>query len=79
VRLRTPADYLVGGPIDLSAQRARLQAGQPLSADLLRETTDLIMTRVRDQLSELRGEPAPTSFHPRPQRELPGDVSGTAA
>lgn len=79
LRLRTPADHLVGEPIDLSAQRDRLRAGQPLSGDLLRETTDLIMTRVRDLLSELRGEPAPTTFHPRPSRELPGDVSGTAA
>ena len=79
LRLRTPADYLVGEPIDLSAQRDRLRAGQPLSADLLRETTDLIMTRVRDQLAELRDEPAPTTFHPRPRRELPGNVSGTAA
>ena len=84
LRLRTPADYLVGEPVDLSAQRARWRSGQPLSADLLRETTDLVMTRVRDQLAELRGEPAPLDFHPRPARELPGDlpggtVSGSAA
>jgi 1-acyl-sn-glycerol-3-phosphate acyltransferase len=79
LRLRTPADYLVGEPVDLSAQRARLGAGQPLSGDLLRETTDLIMTRVRDLLAELREEPAPAVFHPRPARELPGDLSGSAA
>jgi 1-acyl-sn-glycerol-3-phosphate acyltransferase len=79
LRLRTPADYLVGEPIDLSAQRARLRAGEPLSGNLLRETTDLIMGRVRDQLAELRGEPAPAAFHPRPASELPGDVSGSAA
>ncbi len=79
LRLRTPADYLVGEPIDLSLQRARLRTGQPLTGELLKETTDLIMTRVRDQLAELRGEPAPTAFHPRPRRELPGDVSGSAA
>jgi 1-acyl-sn-glycerol-3-phosphate acyltransferase len=78
-RLRTPADYLVGEPVDLSAQRARLRAGQPLTGQLLKETTNLIMTRVRDQLAELRGEPAPLAFHPRPRRELPGDVSGSAA
>ena len=78
-RLRAPADYLVGEPIDLSAQRARLRAGEPLSGNLLRETTDLIMGRVRDQLAELRGEPAPLGFHPRPAPELPGDVSGSAA
>lgn len=79
LRLRTPADYLVGEPVDLSAQRARLRAGQPVTGELLKETTDLIMTRVRDQLAELRGEPAPVAFHPRPRRELPGDASGSAA
>ncbi|WP_116453105.1 lysophospholipid acyltransferase family protein [Blastococcus litoris] len=79
LRLRAPADYLVGEPVDLSAQRAAVQEGKPLSVDLLRETTDLIMTRVRDQLAELRGEPAPLTFHARPRRELPGDLSGSAA
>jgi hypothetical protein len=79
LRLRAPADYLVGEPVDLSALRAEVRAGRPLTADLLREVTELIMTRVRDQLAELRGEPAPAGFHPRPRRELPGDVSGSAA
>ena len=79
LRLRAPADYLVGEPIDLSAARAQVGDGAPLSAQLLRETTDLIMTRVRDQLAELRQEPAPPTFHPRPRREMPGDVPGTAA
>jgi 1-acyl-sn-glycerol-3-phosphate acyltransferase len=79
LRLRVPADYLVGEPVDLSAERARIREGAPLSAALSRETTDLIMTRVRDQLAELRQEPAPLTFHPRPSRELPGDVSGSAA
>ena len=79
LRPRTPADYLVGEPVDLSAQRARLRAGQPLTGELLKEKTALIMTRVRDQLAELRGEPAPPAFHPRPRHELPGDVSGSAA
>jgi 1-acyl-sn-glycerol-3-phosphate acyltransferase len=79
LRFRAPADYLVGEPVDLSAQRAAVREGKPLSVDLLRETTDLIMTRVRDQLAELRGEPAPQTFHSRPRRELPGDLSGSAA
>jgi 1-acyl-sn-glycerol-3-phosphate acyltransferase len=79
LRFRAPADYLVGEPIDLSTVRAELRGGRPMSPELLRETTDLIMTRVRDQLAELRGEPAPTAFHPRPRRELPGDLSGSAA
>src|SRR3954453_18772153 len=78
LRLRTPADYLVGEPVDLSALRAEVRAGGPLGAELLRETTDLIMSRVRDQLAELRGAPAPREFHPRPRRELPGDLSGSA-
>ena len=79
LRFRAAAEYLVGEPVDLSAQRAQVRDGRPLSADLLRETTDLIMGRVRDQLAELRGVPAPATFHPRPRRELPGDLSGTAA
>jgi 1-acyl-sn-glycerol-3-phosphate acyltransferase len=77
LRLRTPADYLVGEPVDLSAERAEVRAGRPLSVELLRETTDLIMARVRDQLGELRGETPPATFHPRPPRELPGDVPGS--
>jgi 1-acyl-sn-glycerol-3-phosphate acyltransferase len=79
LRLRCPADYLVGEPVDLSALRAEVAAGRPLTPDLLRETTDLIMGRVRDQLAELRGETPPTVFHPRPGRELPGNASGSAA
>jgi len=79
LRPRTPADYLVGEPIDLSEVRAQLRAGRPLTAELLKETTDLMMGRVRDQLAELRGEPAPALFHPRPRRELPGDLPGGAA
>jgi 1-acyl-sn-glycerol-3-phosphate acyltransferase len=79
LRFRARAEYLVGEPVDLSAQRAQVRAGRALSAELLRETTDLIMVHVRDQLAELRGIPAPATFHPRPRRELPGDVSGTAA
>jgi 1-acyl-sn-glycerol-3-phosphate acyltransferase len=79
LRFRAPAEYSVGEAVDLSAQRAAVRAGAPLSVELLRETTDLIMTRVRDELAELRGEPAPPTFHPRPRRELPGDLSGNAA
>jgi 1-acyl-sn-glycerol-3-phosphate acyltransferase len=79
LRLRTPADYLVGEPVDLSAQRGLLRAGQPLSDELLREVTDLLMTRVRDQLGDLRGERPPGAFYPRPPgRALPGDLPGAA-
>src|SRR3954454_9072426 len=79
LRLRAPADSLVGEPVDLSALRADVRAGRPLGAALLRETTDLIMVRVRDQLAELRGAPAPREFPPRPLRDLPGALSGSAA
>jgi 1-acyl-sn-glycerol-3-phosphate acyltransferase len=79
LRPRTLTDYLVGEPIDLSEVRAQLRAGRPLTAELLKETTDLMMGRVRDQLADLRGEPAPSLFHPRPRRELPGDLPGGAA
>jgi hypothetical protein len=76
LRLRSPADYLAGAPVDRSVQRA-LPTGQPLTGEPLKETTDLIMSRVRDELAELRGQPAALAFHPR--RELRGDVSGSAA
>jgi hypothetical protein len=79
LRLRAPADYLVGEPVDLRALREEVRAGRPLTGDLLREVTDLIMSRVRDQLGELRGETPPSTFYSRPPRELPGDVSGSAA
>ena len=79
LRVRTPTDYLVGKPIDLSARRAEVRAGRPLDAELLREVTDLMMSRVRDQLSELRGEPAPATWHPGPRRDRPGGAPGSAA
>ena len=47
--------------IDLSAYR-----GRPLTADLLREVSDLIMGVVRDQLAEVRGETPPPEFFRRP-------------
>ena len=55
-----------------AAVRAELRAGRTLIAELLRQTTDLIMGRVRDQLAELRGEPAPAGFAPRPGASCPG-------
>ena len=79
LRLRTPVDYSVGEPIDLSRLRAEVRAGRSLDAELLQETTDLIMSGVRDLLAEVRGEEPPTAFYPRPSRTLPGDASGSAA
>ena len=45
----------VGDPIDLSAFRGRAP-----DAATLREVTDVIMRRLRDDVAELRGVPAPT-------------------
>ena len=69
-RLRTPADYSVGEPVDLSALRAEVRAGRPITADLLNQTTQLIMARVREQLAEIRGEEPPATFYPGPGRSL---------
>lgn len=79
LRFRVPADYQVGVPVDLSAQRAAVRAGAPLSVQLLRETTDLIMTRVRGELAEVRGEAAPVAFYPRPQHAFGNERPGSAA
>jgi 1-acyl-sn-glycerol-3-phosphate acyltransferase len=82
-RLRTPADYCVGEPINLSQRRAEVRSGRPLTPELLQETTDLIMAHVRTLLGEVRGEQPPAVFYPRPKpgrpADLPGNVSGSAA
>ncbi len=79
LRWRAPADYLVGDPVDLSAQRAQVAAGRPLSAELLREVTGMIMARVRDQLGELRGETPPATIAAPPARERRPGAPGSAA
>jgi 1-acyl-sn-glycerol-3-phosphate acyltransferase len=48
----------VGEPLDLS----RFRGKEPTGA-ILREITDEIMGAVRDQVAELRGEPAPEQFY----------------
>ena len=58
---RHEARAVAGPPIDLSAYR-----GKPLTAELLREVTDVIMGAVRDQLAEIRGETPPEQFFRRP-------------
>ena len=51
----------VGRPVDLSAY-----LGRELTADVLREVTDLIMARVTGLLAELRGEEPPAkTFDPK--------------
>lgn len=49
---------VAGPPVDLSAY-----VGKPLTAELLHAATDTIMRRIADQLSDLRGEPAPAEFY----------------
>jgi 1-acyl-sn-glycerol-3-phosphate acyltransferase len=58
---RKEAYCIAGEPLDLSAYR-----GRPLTAELLREVTDLIMGAVRAELAGVRGEPAPAAFYRRP-------------
>jgi len=47
----------LGAPVDLSAYR-----GQPITNQLLREVTDLLMAEVRELLAEIRDEQAPEEF-----------------
>ena len=58
---RHEAWCVAGPPVDLSAYR-----GRPLTAELLREVTDVIMAAVRDRLAEVRGETPPPEFFRRP-------------
>jgi 1-acyl-sn-glycerol-3-phosphate acyltransferase len=65
----------VGSPIDLSAFRDR--AGDTAA---LREITELIMRRLRENVAELRGVPAPTGdlfywVRPEPDASKPGDAA----
>nr|WP_133908755.1 lysophospholipid acyltransferase family protein [Actinophytocola oryzae] len=48
----------VSAPVDLSRFK-----GREVDNELLREVTDFLMTRVRDQLAALREEPAPDEFY----------------
>lgn len=48
----------VSSPVDLSEFR-----GREIDNEVLREVTDFLMVRVRDQLAKLRGEPAPAEFY----------------
>ena len=54
---RRTAQVSVGTPLDLSRWR-----GAQATGENLRAITDEIMGAVRDQVAELRGEPAPTEF-----------------
>ena len=57
---------LAGPPVDLSAYY-----GSDPTPDVLKEVTDIIMAAVAEQLSVLRGEPAPAErFDPRKQKGI---------
>lgn len=56
LRPRTPVAVAAGPPVDLS----RFAGRSSTSAEVLREVTDAIMLRLRDDVAVLRGEPAPT-------------------
>lgn len=57
---------LAGPAVDLSRWK-----GRPLTSEVLREATDEIMARIRDQLGVLRGEPVPQDvFDPRQRKGL---------
>jgi 1-acyl-sn-glycerol-3-phosphate acyltransferase len=56
---------VVGDPVDLSEYK-----GRPVTNQVLREVTDLLMTRVCDLLADIRDEPAPAEFFtPASRRE----------
>jgi 1-acyl-sn-glycerol-3-phosphate acyltransferase len=60
-RPRTPVTVVAGPPVDLSGYRAA-----PVSAASLHEITELVMLRLRDLLAEIRAEPPPPLWTPRP-------------
>jgi 1-acyl-sn-glycerol-3-phosphate acyltransferase len=49
--------FNVAAPVDMAPYRDR-----KVNNELLREVTDMLMNRVRDQLAEIREEQAPTEF-----------------
>ena len=55
---RKTVTTVLGDPVDLSAYR-----GQPVTTQVLREVTDLLMGRVKELLVEVRGEAAPDGFY----------------
>jgi 1-acyl-sn-glycerol-3-phosphate acyltransferase len=63
---RKTVHVVAGPPVDLSAY-----VGQPMSAEVLHEVTDAIMTRVRTMVGELRGErPPDVAFDPKTARPI---------
>ncbi|HVX43375.1 MAG TPA: lysophospholipid acyltransferase family protein [Mycobacteriales bacterium] len=54
---RKKIEITAGPPVDLSAYYDR-----PVTAELLREVTDVIMRAIRDELATIRGEEPPSEF-----------------
>jgi 1-acyl-sn-glycerol-3-phosphate acyltransferase len=70
---------LAGPPIDLSAYREKYGPGkEDATNDVLREVTDLLMTRVKELLAEIRGETPPAGFF-QPTNPSGAGVSDSAA
>jgi hypothetical protein len=66
---------VAGPPVDLSAYRAV----EPTN-EVLREITDLLMTRVTGLLADLRDETPPTTFYEaKPAAEPAAEPTGTSA
>jgi 1-acyl-sn-glycerol-3-phosphate acyltransferase len=57
----------VGEPLDFSRYR-----GKEPSTALLREITDEVMGAVRDEVAQLRGEPAPREFYVATEKYIDG-------
>lgn len=55
---RATIQMVAGPPVDLSRFEGKEQ-----TAEILREATDEVMHRIREQLADLRGEPAPPVFY----------------
>lgn len=67
---RKQVTYRIGEPIDLSAYRAEGE-----STRVLREVTELTMTRVRELLGEIRQEDPPNEFYSGARARRSGDQS----
>jgi 1-acyl-sn-glycerol-3-phosphate acyltransferase len=65
---RKTVTTVLGEPVDLSAYR-----NQPVTAQVLREVTDLLMGRVKELVAEARGETAPAGFYSPVKAEQSGE------
>ncbi|GAA1036898.1 lysophospholipid acyltransferase family protein [Virgisporangium ochraceum] len=66
IRPRMPVTLVAGPPVDLSKW-----AGQAPTSQVLNEMTTEIMNRLREMISEVRGEPAPPIWSPQAAQQEP--------